>query len=138
MLLLPLPKGTRILVVEDSPADQEALFLTMGALGMDNEVNVVEDGEECLAYLSGKAPYDNRDEFPLPGIIFLDINLPRLNGIEVLKTMRAMPEHKQTPVIVLTASDADRDVLAAFALDALFYMEKPVREENLSELFDLD
>ena len=100
-----------LLLVEDNPGD---VRLTQEALkegDMNHELTVVSDGEEALKFLRKEAPYENR---PLPDLIFLDLNLPKKTGIEVLKDIKAEPDIRMIPVLILTTSEADQDIQAAY------------------------
>jgi len=112
-----------ILLVEDSPAD---VRLTQEALRdgkVLNHLSAVSDGIEALAYLRREGAY--RDA-PRPGLILLDLNLPRMDGREVLEKIKQDPELKRIPVIVLTTSQAEEDILHSYNLHANCYISKPV------------
>ncbi len=112
-----------LLLVEDNPGD---VRLTQEALkegDMNHELTVVSDGEEALKFLRKEAPYENR---PLPDLIFLDLNLPKKTGIEVLKDIKAEPDIRMIPVLILTTSEADQDIQAAYQSKANCYITKPV------------
>ncbi|CAN5628585.1 response regulator [soil metagenome] len=112
-----------ILLVEDNPGDvrltQEAL--KEGRVG--NTLHVVGDGEEALAFLRREGDFANS---PTPGLVLLDLNLPRLDGSEVLRIMKRDPELKRIPVVVLTTSSADVDVFKVYELAGNCYITKPV------------
>ncbi|MEM7655501.1 MAG: response regulator, partial [Bacteroidota bacterium] len=114
-----------ILLVEDNPGDvrltQEAL--KEGNLNHTLQLDVVPDGEEALLYLSQEGKYANTQ---LPDIIFLDLNLPRKDGREVLQQIKEDPKWKMIPVVVLTTSEADQDILKSYELHANCYITKPV------------
>lgn len=114
-----------ILLVEDNPGDvrltQEAL--KEGHLTHSLQLDVVPDGEEALRYLSKDGKYEKAE---LPDIIFLDLNLPRKDGREVLRQIKEDPKWKMIPVVVLTTSDADQDILKSYELHANCYITKPV------------
>ena len=112
-----------ILLVEDSPSD---VVLTREALlesRIANELTVVRDGEQALAYLRRQPPFEHAAR---PDLVLLDLNLPNLDGRDVLRAVRADPELAGLPIIVLTTSDAEDDVRAAYAAYANSYVQKPV------------
>lgn len=123
-------KPVEILLVEDNPADVE---LTMEALQdgkLLNHISVAQDGMEAMAFLKREAPFGNA---PRPDLILLDLNLPRKNGFEVLEEVKSDPKLMQIPVVVLTTSNADRDVVKSYDLKANCYVCKPVElDEFLS------
>ncbi len=120
-------KSTRvILLVEDNQAD---VLLTRRAFkksGIANEVVVVRDGQEALDYLFGEGPYAGRPEAVLPTVILLDLQLPRVSGLDVLRRVRADPRTRRQPVVILTSSNEDRDLLEGYDLGANAYVRKPV------------
>ena len=112
-----------ILLVEDSPSD---VVLTQEALResrIANELSVVRDGQQALAYLRREPPYEDATR---PDLVLLDLNLPNLDGRDVLRAVRADPDLAGLPIIVLTTSDADDDIRAAYASHANSYVQKPV------------
>ncbi len=115
-----------ILLVEDN-ADDEALTLrALRKNNIANEVVVARDGVEALDYLFGTGDYAGRDTSEQPQVVLLDLKLPRLNGLDVLKRLRADPRTRRVPVVILTASDEERDLLDSYDLGANSYIRKPV------------
>ena len=112
-----------ILLVEDNPGDQRLTKEALKDGKIRNNLYIVEDGEEALHYLKREAPYL---EAVKPDLILLDLNLPRMNGEEVLKVIKADDELKRIPVVILTTSSADEDILKAYDLNANCYITKPV------------
>ncbi len=112
-----------ILLVEDNPGDQRLTKEALKDGKIRNNLYIVEDGEEALHYLKREAPYL---EAVKPDLILLDLNLPRMNGEEVLKVIKADEELKRIPVVILTTSSADEDILKAYDLNANCYITKPV------------
>ena len=122
-----------ILLVEDNPDDEA---LTLRALKMNNiynDVVVAHDGVEALDYLFGTGTYAGRDTRIQPQIVLLDLKLPRVDGFEVLRQMRADPRTANQPVAVLTTSNEERDILSSYALGANSYIRKPVDFEQFME-----
>lgn len=123
-----------ILLVEDDPND---ILLTQRAFykaNVKNPVQVLKDGEEALLYLSGKQMYADRDRYPLPILILLDLKLPRKSGFEVLTWLRQQPGLKLLPVVVLTSSGENSDIQQAYNLGANSYLVKPVGFDPLFEM----
>jgi two-component system response regulator len=122
-----------ILLVEDNPDDEELTRLAFRENKILNEVVVARDGVETLDYLFGTGQYAGRDPGQLPQIILLDLKLPRLNGLEVLKRLRADPRTALIPVVVLTSSSEQADVLASYRLGANSYVRKPVEFHRFAD-----
>ena len=119
-------RSTEILLVEDNPDDQ---LLTLRALKTNriaNQIVVARDGAEALDYLFGSGAYAGRDTSVLPQIVFLDLKLPKLDGLEVLKRIRAEERTSVLPVVVLTSSDEEQDIIDSYHLGANSYIRKPV------------
>jgi CheY-like chemotaxis protein len=123
-----------ILLVEDSPDDVVFLKRALVETGVGNLLHVVVDGQQALDYLAGKNKYTDRATYPLPHLIFLDLKLPRVSGLEVLRWLRAQPEFSRMIVIVLTSSDHPADVKQAYALGANSYLTKPLKPAELTDL----
>lgn len=121
-----------ILLVEDNPDDVE---LTIHALKKNNIVNLVEivrDGQEALDYLFYTGKYTN-STLPLPGLILLDLKLPKVDGIEILKNIKVDRKLKLIPVVVLTSSKEERDVIESYNLGVNSYIRKPVDFDQFVE-----
>jgi len=114
-----------ILLVEDNPQDVELTMRTLKKNHVANRIFVVTDGEEALDFLQCKGQYLNRVNH-LPKVIFLDIKLPKLNGLEVLKAIKLDKNLHSIPVVMLTSSVEDPDIKAAYSLGANSYVVKPV------------
>ncbi len=129
-----MPEHAVILLAED---EEDYVILIRHAFSkakIPNPLYVVSNGEEAISYLRGKAKYANRDEYPLPDLLLLDLKMPRVNGFEVLKWVRQQPGLSGLRVLVLTSSDELRDVNQAYQLGANSFMTKPADFENLAEL----
>ncbi|RJP72315.1 response regulator [Hydrogenophaga sp.] len=118
-----------ILLVEDNPMDLDLTLRAFNKKKFSNTINVARDGEEALAWF----PRWEAGE-PLPAVILLDINLPKLNGLEVLQKLKAHPQFRRIPVVVLTSSREDSDLKAAYDLGVSSYIEKPVSFSKFIEV----
>ncbi|MBA3027508.1 MAG: response regulator [Desulfobacterium sp.] len=127
-----------ILIIEDEEAHAELTKRAIRKAGNANRVDIVSDGQEALDYLFNQKKYENKDKYPAPGLILLDINLPGLNGIDVLKKIKAEPSLKMIPVIMLTTSARDEDIGRSYENYANSYLTKPVGfkefEEKISQI----
>ena len=115
-----------ILLVEDNPDDEALTLRAFRKNNVTNEVVVARDGAEALDYLFGTGTYANRDVAVLPQVIILDLKLPKIDGLEVLRRLRATPQTKLLPVVILTSSNEERDRLEGYGLGANSYVRKPV------------
>jgi CheY-like chemotaxis protein len=115
-----------ILLVEDNPDDEELTLLSLRKNNLAHEIVVVRDGVEAIEYLFGTGQYANRDVMQVPTVILLDLKLPKLDGLGVLKRLRADERTRNLPVVVLTSSSQDADVIASYNLGANSYVRKPV------------
>ena len=128
-----ITNDVEILLVEDNPNDVE---LTMHALKKNNIVNrveVVRDGAEALEFLFGTGMYAGRDINSHPKVILLDLKLPKIDGLEVLKRIKADPRTQPIPVVVLTSSREESDVVESYHLGVNSYIRKPVDFEQFTE-----
>jgi two-component system response regulator len=126
MTLLP----TRVLLVEDNPDDLELAQLAFQRGRFANTVDVARDGAEALEHLFCEGRYADRDSAELPRLVLLDIKLPFVDGIDVLRSIKSDPRTKHIPVVMLTSSGQDRDLHACYALGANSYIVKPVDMEQ--------
>jgi CheY-like chemotaxis protein len=115
-----------ILLIEDSDDDAELTALAFREAKIGNPLLRVEDGVEALDYLFARGKYAQRNNVDMPAIVLLDLNLPRLGGLEVLAALRADDRTKHLPVVVLTSSTEDRDRITAYDRHANSYVQKPV------------
>jgi len=120
-----------VLLVEDDPGDVLMTKEAFEHYKLRNVLHVVTDGEQALHFLRRTGGYADA---PRPGLILLDLNLPRLDGLEVLAELKADPELKVIPVVILTTSQAQQDVLRSYALHANAYVSKPVDFETFMEV----
>jgi two-component system, response regulator len=119
-----------ILLVEDNPDDEMLTLRALKKTGFRNEVVVARDGVEALDYLFASGPYAGRDPAVMPQLILLDLKLPRVDGLEVLKRLRSDERTRRLPVVILTSSKEQRDMLDGYGLGANSYVRKPVDFEQ--------
>ncbi|MCE9573075.1 MAG: response regulator [Deltaproteobacteria bacterium] len=115
-----------ILLVEDNASDEKLTLLAFKQSGLANEIVVVRDGAAAVEYLLPSAAPTDRAPVPRPSLVLLDLNLPKLSGLEVLRRLRADDRTRLLPVVVLTASKEEEDVLGSYQLGANAYVRKPV------------
>jgi CheY-like chemotaxis protein len=123
-----------VLLVEDNPDDVLLTRRAFAKVHSSAPLEVVVDGEEAIDYLRGAGTYADRERFPLPLLMLLDLKLPRRSGFEVLEWLRGQPGLRRLPVVVLTSSGQSPDVNRAFDLGANSYLVKPVRLDDLVNL----
>jgi two-component system, response regulator len=124
--------GTKdlILVVEDDANDEFLIMRTLKKLRLANAVAIVRDGAEAIDFLFGRGEYAGRDPVTTLRLILLDLKLPKLGGLEVLRIVRAEPRFHELPVVVFTSSAEDPDIAAAYQYGASSYVPKPVDSES--------
>ncbi len=115
-----------VLLVEDSEADVQLTKLAFKKSGLANEMVVARDGVEALDYLFGTGAYEGRDISERPIVVLLDLKLPKIDGLEVLRRVRADPRTRLQPVVILTSSREERDMIEGYSLGANSYVHKPV------------
>lgn len=119
----------KILLVEDNPKDVELILIALKTCNLANQVDVVQDGQEALDYLTRSGPYSERpDGYPV--VVLLDLKLPKVNGLEVLERIRGIRSVENLPVVVLTSSRENPDVTQAYKLGANAYVVKPLEFEQ--------
>lgn len=115
-----------ILLVEDNPNDVELTLRAFEKSNTSDEIVVVPDGEQAIHYLFSTGPHANRNPAKMPDVVLLDMKLPKVDGLGVLRRMRADERTKRLPVVMLTSSKEERDVLSSYDLGANSYVRKPV------------
>jgi CheY-like chemotaxis protein len=119
-------KERTILLVEDNPDDVELTLRSFKKHNIRNEITVVRDGAEALDYLFATGAYSDRDTTTVPTVIILDLKLPKVDGLEVLQRIRADERTKFLPVVILTSSKEEQDMINSYKLGANSYVRKPV------------
>jgi CheY-like chemotaxis protein len=127
-------RALNILLVEDNPDHAELVRRSLEGFDTASLLHHVEDGETALDYIFGQGGYADRVRFPAPDLVLLDLRLPRMDGLEVLRHVKCHPTLHRTPIVVLTTSDAERDVAAAYEYHANSFVTKPVDLSRLSQL----
>ena len=122
-----------ILLVEDSPSDVELTLHAFNKHNLTNQIHVVRDGAEALDFLFCTGPYASRDANARPKVILLDLKLPKVDGLEVLRRVKADNRTRSIPVVVLTSSGEERDLVESYALGVNSYIRKPVDFEQFTE-----
>ena len=122
-----------ILLADDDPDDRMLTTKALERNRLANEVYPVEDGEELMDYLLRRGAYAGAEQAPRPGLILLDLNMPRKDGREALQEIKSNPELRHIPVVVLTTSEAEQDVLQSYDLGVNAFVTKPVTFEGLTE-----
>jgi len=117
-------------LVEDNPDHAELTLKALKQNNILNEVYVVNDGQEALDFMFHRGKYADGKKFPRPGLILLDIKLPKVDGLEVLKQLKADPQFKSIPIIMLTTSDRDEEIAESYAGGANSYVVKPMDFED--------
>jgi CheY-like chemotaxis protein len=123
-----------ILVVEDNDDDAFLLMRAFQKSGIVNPILRVKDGLEAIAYLEGSGDYGDREKYPFPSLLFVDLKMPRLSGFELLAWVREHPEFRRIPTIIMSASHQDSDVNRAYELGASTYFVKPSSMDELTRL----
>ncbi len=122
-----------VLLVEDNPDDEALTLRALRKHNLANEIVVARDGQEALDYLFGEGSYSGRDTSVLPQVILLDLKLPKVDGLQVLERLRADPRTRHVPVVVLTSSAEEKDLIRSYDLGANSYVRKPVDFEQFLE-----
>lgn len=124
-------KLSRIMLVEDNSDDADLVVHAFEKAGIQNPLFTLADGDSAAAYIGATGSYADRDVYPLPGLVLLDLKLPRRSGFEVLEAIRSDPFAKLLPVVVLTSSDQRNDVERAYTAGANSYLVKPATRDAL-------
>lgn len=130
-------ESTIILMADDDPDDREMTHDALRAARVVNEIRFVCDGEELMDYLCHKGKYANPDSSPRPGLLLLDLNMPRKDGREAIEEIKQDPDLKRIPIVVLTTSKAEQDILVTYELGVCGYITKPVSFEGLIDVMKI-
>ncbi len=125
--------GTEILLVEDSPDDRDLILRALERQKIANHVVPLSDGVEALDYLFGEGAYVGRNIAELPAVMILDLKLPRLDGLDVLRRVREDPRTRLLPVVTLTSSKEEEDVMRCYQMGVNSYVRKPVDFQQFTE-----
>jgi two-component system response regulator len=126
-------KHVDILLVEDNPNDADLTMMALEERNLANNVVWVEDGQEALDFLYGKGKYEQRNTSSNPKLILLDLRMPKVDGLEVLKEIKSNESTKQIPVVILTSSTEDEDMVEGYKLGVNSYVSKPVDFDEFSK-----
>lgn len=130
-----MPKKTLIILMAEDDADDRLLAQeAMQESRVLNELHFVEDGVQLLSYLRGSNDFSDRILYPMPGLILLDLNMPKMDGREALAAIKADPRLRRIPVVILTTSKAEEDMMRGYDPGAVSYITKPVTFDALVEL----
>ena len=122
-----------IIIVEDNPNDAELMVHSLNKNHLANKLIVLEDGEQALDYIFCKGKYAKRNSDELPKVIFLDLKLPKVSGLEVLEQVKSNDKSNKIPIVIVTSSKEDPDIKAAYNLGANSYVVKPVGFDQFKE-----
>lgn len=123
-----------ILLVEDNPADVELALRAFRRRKLANPITVVRDGEEALDYMHRRGAF--ADGAPVPGVVLLDLRIPKVDGLEVLRELKQHPVYRHVPVVVLTTSGEHRDVKRSYEMGAASYIVKPVEFDKFQDVVE--
>lgn len=127
-------KNKSILLVEDNPRDEALTMRALRKSGLAGDIMVTRDGVEALDYLFGTGKYEGRDTSILPQLVMLDLKLPKMDGLQVLKRLRADEHTKRLTIVIFTSSSEEEDMIKSYDLGANSYVRKPVDFEEFAEV----
>jgi DNA-binding response OmpR family regulator len=129
-----MEENIRILLVEDNPNDEELAMLAFKKANLDKNVVIVRDGAEALDYIFCRGKYKENDCYPTPKIVLLDLKLPKIHGIEVLRQIKSHPVNMMIPVVILSSSNQESDIIECYELGANSYIVKPLDFDEFTEI----
>lgn len=124
------PGGIDVLLVEDTPGDVEMTLRAFRERGLGDRVHLVEDGQQALDFVFSEKAYSGRSAENPPKLVLLDLSLPKVGGLEVVRRLKSDPRTMMIPVVILTSSDETRDVVESYRLGANSYVTKPIQFEE--------
>jgi CheY-like chemotaxis protein len=128
--------GVEILIADDSESDVELTVHALRKAKLANSIHIVEDGEQALDYLFCRGTYASRDFLSPPRVVLLDLKMPKIDGIEVLRAIRGDARTRAIPVVVLTSSNEQRDLIESYNLGVNAYIQKPVDFDNFRDVIE--
>ncbi|MGB2609536.1 MAG: response regulator [Isosphaeraceae bacterium] len=131
---MPDNRSGHVLLVEDNPDDLDLTLHAFGKSGLINTMQVVRDGAEALDYLFGKGEFIGRDVLDVPLLILLDLKLPKVSGVEILRRIKNDPRTRTIPVVVLTSSREEQDIAETYGLGVNSYIVKPVNFDQFVKI----
>ena len=129
-------KPIDILLVEDSETDAKIALEAFNRAKIKNKIYIVENGKEALDFIYHKGEYEDTKRFPRPDLILLDIRLPKVNGFEVLEKIKDDPQYNFIPVVMLTSSKAEEDIIKSYENGASGFIQKPINYKKFVEMVD--
>ena len=129
---IPSLKPVNILMADDDAGDRKLATKALSKHRLINEIYTVKDGAELLQYLKNEGEYADKNAYPFPDLLLLDLNMPKKNGLDALKELRAHSELKELPVVILTTSEAEEDICRSYELGVNSYIVKPVTFQGLT------
>ncbi|MBZ0167490.1 MAG: response regulator [Candidatus Omnitrophica bacterium] len=130
-------KFIQILMVEDNESDAAISVRTLKQYMLPHEIHVVSDGLEALNYLYNKSPFDNPDKYPTPDLMMIDLNMPHIDGHELLKKIKADKQFHSIPVLILSSSQQDEDIKRSIDQGAVTYVHKSLGDEDLRTIVQM-
>ncbi len=123
-----------ILLVEDNPNDEDLTVMALNKSNIADEIIVIRDGEEVLDYFACQGQFSQRDPSVLPGVVLLDLKLPKVSGLELIRHIRAGKKTRYLPIVVLSSSNEEQDIITSYELGANSYVRKPVNFESFLDI----
>jgi CheY-like chemotaxis protein len=133
---MSMTHAIEILLVEDNPADLELTLRALTKHNLVNKIHTVRDGEEALDFLFCRGPYSSRTFETPPKVVLLDLKLPKVDGLEVLRTLKSDPRTKAVPVVIMTSSSQQRDLVEGYHLGVNSYIQKPINFVEFQEVIN--